>query len=92
MTHHGMGAEVRLQERESRPFFYVDDDGVVRAVTGYVCEAADGYWWCPEIGVTAGEGFHLFADRDAAYAKAFERATMMLEVAKANLARIEAER
>jgi hypothetical protein len=77
--------------REHRSFFYVHDDGRVQKVTGYICAGAEGYWWCPEVGVSAAEGYSLFRDRVDAYDKAFATARHNLEVAKANLARIEEE-
>ena len=81
------------KERESREFFYVEDDGSqVRRVTGLICEGTDGYWWCPEIGVSAAEGHSLFRDRVDAYAAAYARALHALDVATANLGRIERER
>ena len=78
--------------RETRQLFYLADDGHVRKVTGYICEGTEGYWWCPEVGVSAKEGFHLFRDRVDAYERAFSNARRAFETAQANLARIEEER
>lgn len=79
-------------ERESREFFYVRDDGRVWKITGYICEGTPGYWWCPSVGVSAAEGFHLFRDRVDAYERAHTNALDAYSQAKANLERIEAER
>lgn len=80
-------------ERESREFFYVHDDGRVAKVTGYACETNMGsYWWCPEVGVSAAEGFHLFRDRVDAYDRAHANALDAYTRAKLNLERIEEER
>jgi hypothetical protein len=80
-------------DRQQRAFFYVENDGsrVVR-VTGYICAGADGYWWCPELGVSAAEGYSLFRDRTDAYTAAYNRARHHVELAQANLARIDEER
>ena len=79
-------------ERESREFFHVAEDGSVKRVTGYICEGTPGYWWCPEIGVSACEGYSLFRDRVDAYDKAYGTAKQRLDRAKATLERIEVER
>lgn len=80
-------------DREQREFFHVGDDGRVQKVTGYSCSPMNpNYWWCPEIGVSAAEGYSLFRDRVDAYARAHAAARHALEVAQANLARIEEER
>lgn len=78
--------------REQREFFYVGDDGHVQKITGYICEGTKGYWWCPAVGVSACEGYHLFRDRVDAYDRAHANALQALHTAQANLERIEAER
>ena len=61
-------------------------------MTGYICEGTPDYWWCPSIGVSACEGYSLFRDRVDAYNTAFARARRAVDLANANLARIEEER
>lgn len=78
--------------RETRHFFYVHDDGRVQEVTGYDCPGTENYWWCPEVGVSAAEGYHLFRDRVEAYDKAYANCRNALAVAQANLTRVEEER
>lgn len=78
--------------REERQFFYVHDDGRVEKVVGYVCEGTPDYWWCPSVGVSAAVGYRLFRDRVDAYERAYAQARNALNVAQANLARIERER
>ena len=87
--------EAGTSERESREFFYVTDQGGVTKVVGYACETAignQGYWWCPEVGVSAAEGYNLFRDRVEAYEVAVARARRTADLAMANLTRIEEER
>lgn len=81
-----------MSERESREFFYVADSGNVSRVTGYACEGSPGYWWCPKVSVSAAEGYSLFRDRVDAYERAYALAKHAVDVAQANLARIEEER
>jgi hypothetical protein len=82
----------RESPRESRHFYFVHDDGRVQEVTGYECKGAEHYWWCPEVGVSAAEGYSLFRDRVDAYDKAYANCRHALSVAQANLARVEEER
>lgn len=79
-------------ERESREFFYITDRGGVTKVVGYICEGAPGYWWCPEVGVSAAEGYSLFRDRTEAYEVATTRIRQTIEAAQALLAEMERER
>jgi hypothetical protein len=79
-------------ESEERQFFYVDSTPVVRLVTAYACDGVPGYWYCPEVGVSAAEDRNLFRDRVDAYDVAHARAKAKLDEAQANLNRIEAER
>ena len=73
-------------------FFYVGDDGRVQKVRGFVCDGTPGYWWCPEVGYSAAEGHSLFRDRVEAYDVAASKARHALDMATANLQRIEQER
>jgi hypothetical protein len=56
-------------KREQRQFWYIDIEyGKVRLVTGLWCatEGPSKYWWCPEVGVSAAEGYSLFNSQEEA--------------------------
>lgn len=78
------------ENRESREFFYITERGGVTKVVGYICEA-EGYWWVPEMGVSACEGYSLFRDRYA-YEVAVARCRRTADAALAMLAELERER
>ena len=69
-------------EREKRKWWAVAD-GDVREVTGYSCAPGNpNMWWCPQVGFTGTEGYHLFETRDEAFAGAIaesERALVALQ-------------
>lgn len=56
--------------RESRQWWAVADGDVVE-VTGYSCAPNNtDMWWCPEVGFSGTEGYHLFKTQDEAFTKA----------------------
>ena len=56
--------------RTSRKWWYVGESDV-REVIGYDCKPHNpDTWWCPEVGVSATEGYHLFATKGDAIEKA----------------------
>lgn len=76
-----------LASREKRQWYVVHDGAVVWA-DGYICEANPGYWWFPTLGVSAGEGFHVFADVTVAVAKARLELTRELDSIQRKLAQL----
>ena len=82
----------RDEHRDQRKWWSVHN-GQVREVTGYSCKPNNPtVWWCPQIGVSATEGYHLFETRDEAYVKAIEEAEQVLSNAKSTLKRLRTER
>ena len=58
-------------ERHSQTWWAVMDDHSVDVVTGYAC-SNPRMWWCPSIGYTLTEGYHLFKDKESAKARAIQ--------------------
>lgn len=55
-------------QRERRTWWAVADGYILKAV-GYSCPNSPGQWWCPEVGYSLTEGFHLFATKAEALDK-----------------------
>jgi hypothetical protein len=64
-----MSANVELTARKSKLWWTIEQ-GSVRQVTGFECKShQSGYLWCPEVGFTLSEQYHLFENEEAALMK-----------------------
>jgi hypothetical protein len=62
----------KYAEREYRIFWAIAENFSVVKTIGYATQHA-GDWWCPKMGCTMTEAYHLFDSPCYAYQKAIER-------------------
>lgn len=81
--------EKKYGDRESREWWAVADDDVIR-VTGYSCApSSPNVWWCPKAGYSMTEGHHLFNTEIEAVNKLIDELRKRIEVAHDNVQALE---
>jgi len=72
-------------EREKRQWWAVSEDDV-QLVTGYSCAPTNPeMWWCPKVGSSMSEKYHLFETEGEAINKLISELTRRIEVAADNI-------
>lgn len=72
-------------EREKREWWAVADDDVT-LVTGYSCAPANpDMWWCPKVGLSMNENYHLFKTEHEAIDKLIDDLRRRIFRAKDNI-------
>ena len=75
------GVASQPAEREKRQWWAVAEDDV-QLVTGYSCAPTNPeMWWCPKVGCSMSEKYHLFETEAEAINKLISELTRRIEVA-----------